>query len=92
MEGFVEGMEGGTGEARGYLRGSGSQGGQHQSQNGFQPRRTCAGSGSAAMAGLVAAQASGDAEVTSPVHAYGTVELVSEADDLLSSHMAFMHR
>lgn len=54
-------------------------------------KKTSAGSGLVARAGLVAAaQASGDAHVTTPVHAYGMVELVSETDDLLASHMKFM--
>lgn len=56
-------------------------------------KKTSAGSGSIARAGLVAAaQASGDADGTIPVHAYGMVELVSEDDDLLATHMDFMQR
>lgn len=56
-------------------------------------KKTSAGSGLIARAGIVAAaQASGDADVTVPVHAYGAAELVSETDDLLASHMHFMQR
>lgn len=54
--------------------------------------KTRAGAGSAAMAGLVAARSSGDAEATIPVHgAYGMAE-IEDADDLLASHMEFMQR
>lgn len=52
---------------------------------------TRAGTGTAAMAGMVATWASGDAEATSPVHggAYG-MAVEEEVEDLLSSHMKFM--
>lgn len=54
---------------------------------------TRAGSGSSALAGFAGAGSFGDAETTSPVHgSYGMVEMITEADDLLSSHLDFMHR
>ncbi|CAM9313594.1 unnamed protein product [Scytosiphon promiscuus] len=51
---------------------------------------TRAGTGTAAMAGMVATRASGAADAVSPVHgAYG-LAVEEEVEDLLSSHMKFM--
>lgn len=84
MEGFVEGND--PGEVSHLPRPP------PPPASGGKRMTTRAGSGTAGMAGMLAARSSGAADAIGPVHgAYG-LAVEEEAEDLLSSHMKFILR